>query len=269
MQLPFYIYRELVLFLFPAEDPSILLRLYISLLSAQSSIKFRLVRSSIITVFHMKCVPTSVLALFINPLSLFVLCALIDTEQYRALRPRAITAVDAGIGIELECRKFSFDNLGYRAASASAEEIKAIKGKTILPAEYHGVQSSAGEWELTAELTGPEDTWRLRRVCAEFIVSGEKVKLGRGNAARIGKEISGFLLSSPVFLSHKINKSSYRINGNRISTIKLRPLSQNSNPSANGRWLNPRNGAARMHCSGHARSQLPCLLKQSTNFLSI
>ncbi|KAL8846955.1 MAG: hypothetical protein Q9221_007997 [Calogaya cf. arnoldii] len=122
----------------------------------------------------MKCVPTSVLALFINPLSLFVLCALIDTEQYRALRPRAITAVDAGIGIELECRKFSFDNLGYRAASAFAEEIKAIKGKTILPAEYHGVQSSAGEWELTAELTGPEDTWRLRRVCAEFIVSGEK-----------------------------------------------------------------------------------------------
>lgn len=103
-------------------------------------------------------------------------------------------ANEAGIGIELETQGIKFENADHKSMQASPDDIKRIKGQTVSVIGSDLAKASTDEWKLTAEHSGLEGIVGVGNLQAEWIVLGEKVKLGKGNAARIGKEITSFLV---------------------------------------------------------------------------
>ena len=102
-------------------------------------------------------------------------------------------AEPAGIGIELETEGIIFINDAPKAQTANATEVERIKGKTVSPVDKT-IKSSTEEWQLTAELSGLEKSRGIGNLRAEFIVDGTKVKLGNKKAAKVGAEITKFLM---------------------------------------------------------------------------
>ncbi len=129
----------------------------------------------------------------------------LSTPHFSQLQKRA---VDAGIGVELESQAIVFTNDAENAQKASPDKIKGVKGQTVITVGNSGAQASTKEWKLTAEHSGMEANKGIGNLWGEFIVLGEVVKLGHGNAARIGKEITTFLVRAQTLTSPSMTDSS-------------------------------------------------------------
>ena len=103
-----------------------------------------------------------------------------DVEDTETVTLDGITADGtAGIGAEFESPAFYFVNRDCNSEDTNAAKKQVIDGRT------------GTNWELTAD-TGADPG----RVNAEYILNGENIKVGSGDAAKTGKAIADDLVST-------------------------------------------------------------------------
>lgn len=92
---------------------------------------------------------------------------------------KARAANDAGIGAEFESIGFTFEN-----SRCSNEDTNAAK-KEVVDNRRHDT------WYLSADTGSGQG-----KLNAEYILDGEKIKVGTGDAAKIGKAVANDLVST-------------------------------------------------------------------------
>lgn len=92
---------------------------------------------------------------------------------------KAHTASDAGIGAEFESPAFTFEN-----PECNNENTNAAK-KEVVANRKHDT------WYLSADTGSGQG-----RLNAEYILNGEKIKVGTGDAAKTGKAVADDLVST-------------------------------------------------------------------------
>ncbi len=166
-----------------------------------------------------------------------------------------------GIGIELETGGVVMNNFSEKAKKPTAEEQLKVKGAPfkIVDNERANALCRGPNWHVTAEYEGTQHTDGIVRLRPEFIIYGERVKLGTGQLEVVGNEIVTFM----VGIKSNLHSICYDDCAGIAPRTELTQMPRNSGD----RKVTRRSRFADSKISDHGSSPNPALTPLKASFL--